>query len=81
MAVAAPPRDARSLQCDFDEILAIRNVTFRTNVATASVPRDDEPALEVLLARILAGCDMIHFVGETLVLEGPVGAIECTLNE
>jgi hypothetical protein len=37
--------------------------------------------IEHNFVRILTECDMIRFVGENLVMEGPKGAIECMIME
>ena len=41
---------------------------------------EDQERIEQNFVGILTECDMIRFVGENLVLEGPKGAIECMLE-
>lgn len=60
----------------FDDVLGIFNLSFVPGSVGAS------PAIhEVVLAKVLKECDMVRFVGDRLVLEGPSGAIDCVVQE
>lgn len=76
----------------YDDVLAVRDLTWvdrekgmdvdQSNASLASLPELEElDRLEALVVNILSKCDMIRFVGEILVLEGPKGAIECVPHE
>ena len=74
----------------YDDILAVKDLRWTSkNTTTDDKIRpnrqqetiDDVQILENLIVDILLKCDMIRFVGEILILEGPRGAIECTLYE
>jgi hypothetical protein len=61
----------------FDNIVSIDMLGRTTGkVDTTALP----DIREIYLANILLECDMIRFLGERLVLEGPSGAIECTIS-
>jgi hypothetical protein len=71
----------------YDDVLAVRDLTwvskdkgmdFDQSLSLASLPELEElDRLEALVRTILSKCDMIRFVGEILILEGPKGALEC----
>jgi hypothetical protein len=59
----------------FDEIVDVTNLSV-----VPAQPGASPKLMEVILAAILSKCDMIRFVGDRLVLEGPSGAIECIIS-
>jgi hypothetical protein len=95
--VIAPCMDYMTSSIDqeespYDDVLAVRDLTWvnkekgmdvdQSNASLASLPEmEDLDRLEALVVNILSKCDMIRFVGEILVLEGPKGAIECVSHE
>jgi hypothetical protein len=70
----------------YDDILGLRDLKWidklkkddSENITSLSQNEiDEQQQAEDLLVRILTVCDMIRFVGEILVFEGPKGAVEC----
>jgi hypothetical protein len=71
----------------YDDIIGIRDLKWinkeqKDDVDVISTSNsqndiDEQERAENILVRILTECDMIRFVGEILVFEGPKGAIEC----
>ena len=74
----------------YDDIIGVKNIKWMTKGGNdSSTDTKDEDAtaasakeqIEHDFVAILTKCDMIRFVGENLVLEGPKGAIECLMME
>ena len=76
----------------YDDIIGINNIKWMSkpqgdedNDATATpstkTELDQQERIQTGFVDILTKCDMIRFVGENLVLEGPKGAIECIVEE
>jgi hypothetical protein len=60
----------------FDNIVSID-----MGLMTGKVDTTASPDIRVMyLSNILSECDMIRFIGEHLVIEGPSGAIECIIS-
>lgn len=73
----------------YDDIIGVKNIKWMSkggNDSSTDIKDEDatttpaELAIERDFVAILTKCDMIRFVGENLVLEGPKGAIECMME-
>lgn len=78
----------------YDDIIGINNVKWMSKsqgvdededatatTASTKAELDAQERIQASFVDILTKCDMIRFVGENLVLEGPKGAIECMVEE
>jgi hypothetical protein len=77
----------------YDDIIGIKNIEWMSKPQVSAseddsaavneltkAERDEQERVERNFVSILTKCDMIRFVGDNLVLEGPKGAIECMME-
>jgi hypothetical protein len=75
----------------YDDVIAVRDLIWvnkgkkhydeSNNTSQFELTETEQQhQLEDIIVSILSKCDMIRFVGDILVLEGPKGAIECVVQ-